>query len=209
MKQGIRETVFTGGMLGDAALGSGSGHALAQQLAATINTPNSTVYDKAIDSVYLSTHTGGSQLHHLVDGQHDIFGAFEAAARALPGDSLWQEVMGAAQHLGKDLFSVSGSAGAALAEGSGLAALGSGLLPTLGGLILSVVVGMYVRRFLLKFLGVAADTPVQLREAHESLPEWKMPHMSPVEVEVWREMLNYPYQVDDDVRRMLQKALRD
>ncbi len=79
MKQGIRETVFTGGMLGDAALGSGSGHALAQQLAAAINTPNSTVYDKAIDSVYLSTHTGGSQLHHLVDGQHDIFGAFEAA----------------------------------------------------------------------------------------------------------------------------------
>lgn len=42
-----------------------------------------------------------------------------------------------------------------------------------------------------------------------SLPEWKMPHMSPVEVEVWREMLNYPYQVDDDVRRMLQLALRD
>ena len=36
-----------------------------------------------------------------------------------------------------------------------------------------------------------------------------MPHMSPVEVEVWREMLNYPYQVDDDVRRMLQRALRD
>lgn len=33
MKQGIRETVFTGGMLGDAALGSGSGHALAQRLA--------------------------------------------------------------------------------------------------------------------------------------------------------------------------------
>lgn len=316
----ITPSLLTGGMLGDAVLGSGSGHALAQQLAAAINTPNSTVYDKAIDSVYLSTHTGGSQLHHLVDGQHDIFGAFEAAARALPGDSLWQEVMGTAQHLGKDLFSVSGlpvvslepgkfqamsgwlqahlhvpgrwlgdllqinglelfsgmlsvaavvlgckqadaqrlaelsaasglagmltanpiglcsavialvlawkqkgaspelgksllvgagSAGAALVAGSGVTALGGGLLPALGGLILSVVVGMYVRRFLLKFLGVAADTPVQLREAHESLPEWKMPHMSPVEVEVWREMLNYPYQVDDDVRRMLQKALRD
>lgn len=261
MKNGIRETIFSGGMLGDAALGSGSGHALAQHLAAAINTPNSTVYDKAIDSVYLSTHTGGSQLHHLVDGQHDIFGAFEAAAHALPGDSLWQEVMGAAQHLGKDLFSVSGlpvvslepgqframsgwlqehlhvpgrwlgdllqinglelfsgmlsvaavvvgcqqadaqrlaelsaasglagmltanpiglcaavvalvlawkqqgaspalgkgllvgggSAGAALAAGSGVAALGSGVVASIGGVLFSVVVGMYVRRFLLQ-----------------------------------------------------------
>ena len=261
MKQGIRETVFTGGMLGDAALGSGSGHALAQQLAAAINTPNCTVYDKAIDSVYLSTHTGGSQLHHLVDGQHDIFGAFEAAARALPSDCLWQEVMGTAQHLAKDLFSVSGlpvvslepgqyqamsgwlqehlhvagrwlgdllqinglelfsgvlavaavvvgcrqadaqrlaelsaasglagmltanpiglcaalialvlawkqkgaspelgksllvgagSAGAALAAGSGVAALGSGVVASIGGVLFSVVVGMYVRRFLLQ-----------------------------------------------------------
>lgn len=261
MKNGIRETIFTGGMLGDAVLGSGSGHALAQQLAAAINTPNCTVYDKAIDSVYLNTHMGGSQLHHLVDGQHDIFGAFEAAARALPGDGLWQEVLGTAQHLGKDLFSVSGlpvvslepgqyqamsgwlqehlhvpgrwlgdllqinglelfsgmlsvaavvlgcrqadaqrlaelsaasglagmltanpiglcaalialvlawkqkgaspelgksllvgagSAGAALAAGSSVAALGSGVVASIGGVLFSVVVGMYVRRFLLQ-----------------------------------------------------------
>ena len=108
MKQEHSSPLFTGGLLADPVLGSGSGHSLAQQLAGFINTPNTTVYDKAIDSVYLSTHTGGSQLHHLVDGQHDIFGAFEAAARALPDDSTWQEVMGTAYHLGKDLFAVSG-----------------------------------------------------------------------------------------------------
>lgn len=315
----LKQSLLTGGMLGDAALGSGSGHALAQQLAAFINTPNTTVYDKAIDSVYLSTHTGGSQLHHLVDGQHDIFGAFEAAAQALPGDSLWQEVMGAAQHLGKDLFSVSGlpvvslepgqyqamsvwlqehlhvpgrwlgdllqinglelfsgvlsvaavvvgcrqadaqrlaelsaasglagmltanpiglcaaavalvlawkqqgvspelgkslllgagSAGAALAVGSTVAMLGSGLLSALGGVVLSVVVGMYVRRFLVQRLGVAA-APVHPQEALDALPEWKVPDMSPVDLDVWREMLNYPCRMDDDVRRMLQQALRD
>ncbi len=96
------------GLLADPVLGSASGHGLAQRLAELINTPNTTVYDKAIDSVYLSLHTGGSKLHHLVDGQHDIFGAFEAAAKARPDDSLWQELMGTAQHLGKDLFSVSG-----------------------------------------------------------------------------------------------------
>lgn len=105
---GIQRGIFAGGLLADMALGGVQGHSLAQQLAAVINTPNVTVYDKAIDSVYLSTRVGGSQLHHLLDGQHDIFGAFKAAANALPDDTLWQEVMGTAQHLGKDLFSVSG-----------------------------------------------------------------------------------------------------
>ena len=50
-REDIKEGIFSGGLLGDAALGSGSGHALAQHLAAAINTPNCTVYDKAIDSV--------------------------------------------------------------------------------------------------------------------------------------------------------------
>lgn len=102
------DRLFKTGLLADPVLGSASGHGLAQRLAELINTPNTTVYDKAIDSVYLSLHTGGAKLHHLVDGQHDIFGAFEAAYKALPDDSLWQELMGTAQHLGKDLFSVSG-----------------------------------------------------------------------------------------------------
>ena len=107
-KRKLTQGLFSGGMLADTALSGVQGHSLAQQLAAVINTPNVTVYDKAIDSVYLNTRVGGSQLHHLLDGQHDIFGAFKAAANALPDDSLWQEVMGTAEHLGKDLFSVSG-----------------------------------------------------------------------------------------------------
>lgn len=107
-KEKCKQGLFTGGMLADAALGGEQGHSIAQQLAGWINTPNVTAYDKAIDSVYLSTHVGGSHLHHLLDGQHDIFGAFKAASQALPNDTLWQEVMGTANHLGKDLFSVSG-----------------------------------------------------------------------------------------------------
>lgn len=107
MKQ-RKDWLFAGGLLAEPALASKTGDEAMRILANIINTPNTTVYDKAIDSVYLETHIGGSQLHHLVDGQHDIFGAFDAAAHALPNDSLWQELMGTAQHLGKDLFSVSG-----------------------------------------------------------------------------------------------------
>lgn len=100
--------IFTGGLMAEPALASDSAEAAMRILAEVINTPNTTVYDKAIDSVYLQTHVGGSQLHHLIDGQHDIFGAFEAASQALPNDSLWQELMGTVHHLSKDLFSVSG-----------------------------------------------------------------------------------------------------
>lgn len=313
--------LFTGGLLADAALGSGSGHSLAQQLAEYINTPNTTVYDKAIDSLYLSTHTGGSQLHHLVDGQHDIFGAFEAAAKALPDDSLWQEVMGTAQHLGKDLFSVSGlpvvslrpdqfsgmsswlsenlhiskrwlgdllqinglelfsgvlsvvavvigckqadmqqlaelsaasglagiltanpigmcaaavalamawkhcrspkelgrsllvgggSAGAAMAAGTAFAALGlgSGLLPALGGVLLSVVVGFYTRRFLVKRLYGTEPATAPSTAPSPPLLQWEVPELTPVQVDVWRAMLTYPYPMSSEVQQMLRNALK-
>lgn len=103
-----QESLFAGGMLTDAAVDTAAGHHIATQLAHWLNGPNTTVYDKAIDSVYLQTHVGGASLHHLLDGQHDICGAFHAAADALPNDSLWQEVAGTAHHLGKDLFSASG-----------------------------------------------------------------------------------------------------
>ena len=79
-----------------------------QWLASAINTANTTPYDKAIDSVYLDSHIGGAQLHHLLDGQHDIIGAFRAASDKLPDDSLFSEIFGTASHLLKDLFSVSG-----------------------------------------------------------------------------------------------------
>lgn len=107
-KERTNTPLLLGGMWGDAILSSPAGHGIAQTLANWINTPNTTAYDKAIDSIYLQTHVGGSGLHHLVDGQHDIFGAFEAASKALPNDGLWQEITGTGIHLTKDLFSVSG-----------------------------------------------------------------------------------------------------
>lgn len=85
-----------------------SSKSVEQWLASVINTANTTAYDKAIDSVYLNTHLGGAKLHHLIDGQHDIIGAFKAASDALPDDSLLSEIFGTAGHLLKDLFSVSG-----------------------------------------------------------------------------------------------------
>jgi len=87
---------------------SDTGGALDSLLASVINTPNTNIYDKAIDSVYLSAGTGGSQLHHLVDGQHDLLGAFSAAQAASPTDSLSSEIFGTAHHLTKDLFSKMG-----------------------------------------------------------------------------------------------------
>lgn len=108
ISQKADQGLFMGGMLSNAALSTNGGHTLTQVLAGWINTPNQTIYDKAIDSIYLQTHLGGSSLHHLIDGQHDIFGAFRVSAQALPNDSLWQEITGVATHLGKDLFSVSG-----------------------------------------------------------------------------------------------------
>jgi hypothetical protein len=84
---------------------SNSGRALEEFIARAINTPNTNAYDKAIDSVYLAQGTGGSRLHHLLDGQHDLVGAFRAAQSAYPHDSLAAEVLGTAHHLAKDLFS--------------------------------------------------------------------------------------------------------
>ena len=95
-------------LLINALSASRSGHTLDSMLAHAINTPNTTIYDRAIDSAYLSTGVGGSHLHHLVDGHHDLVGAFEAARAATPHGSLGSEVLGTAHHLAKDLFSVMG-----------------------------------------------------------------------------------------------------
>ena len=95
-------------LLVNAMSASTTGAALDTLLARSINTANSTVYDRAIDSVYLSAHTGGSHLHHLLDGQHDLAGAFAAAQAVAPNDSLTHQVLGTAHHLSKDLFSVMG-----------------------------------------------------------------------------------------------------
>jgi hypothetical protein len=95
-------------LLANALTASQTGAELDRMLAFVINTANTTVYDKAIDGAYLTTHVGGSHLHHLLDGQHDLVGAFEAARHAYPNDAFAQELLGTAHHLTKDAFSVMG-----------------------------------------------------------------------------------------------------
>ena len=69
---------------------------------------NSNIYDSAIDAVYNETRVGGASLHHLVDGQHSLWGAFRAARDASPDDSIWEEMGGALEHLARDTCSKSG-----------------------------------------------------------------------------------------------------
>jgi len=77
-------------------------------LETAITTVLATSGDKAIYFAYLSAHTGGSHLHHLLDRRHDLAGAFMAARVASSSDSLAHEVYGTAAHLSKDLFSKMG-----------------------------------------------------------------------------------------------------
>ena len=60
-----------------------------------------TIYDRAMDSVYNTTHVGGN-LHRQFDGGHTIIGAFQAARYASPNDSILQELAGTAKGLLKD-----------------------------------------------------------------------------------------------------------
>lgn len=69
---------------------------------------NKDMYDTAIDSVYNTTHVGGSGLHHIVDGQHSIWGAFKAAKSASPTDIDFQAFANSTEHLTRDMCSVSG-----------------------------------------------------------------------------------------------------
>lgn len=69
---------------------------------------NFDAYDKAIDSVYNQTHIGGSGLHHLLDGQHTIWGAFEAVRDVRTDDSFVTEMLQAGEHLLRDMASKSG-----------------------------------------------------------------------------------------------------
>jgi len=69
---------------------------------------NFDAYDKAIDSIYNETHIGGSGLHHLLDGQHTIWGAFEAVRDVKTDDSFVTELLQACEHLLRDAASKSG-----------------------------------------------------------------------------------------------------
>lgn len=93
--------------MSNAALATELSGSLAGWFARTFNY-NHNLYDKAIDAVYNRTHVGGSSFHHIVDGNHTLFGAIRAAHNARPGDSFLDEVGGALEHLARDTCSVAG-----------------------------------------------------------------------------------------------------
>ncbi|WP_121616364.1 hypothetical protein [Virgibacillus halodenitrificans] len=90
----------------DAGLVAGS-HSLSQWMASEFN-HNFDEYDSAIDAVYNSSHIGGSSYHHLLDGQHTILGAFQAAQDVKADDTFATEFLQAGEHLLRDTASVSG-----------------------------------------------------------------------------------------------------
>jgi hypothetical protein len=83
------------------------GHSLAAWLADRFN-QNFDDYDRAIDSVYNLQRTGGSQYHHLLDGQHDVWGAFRAVQDVRADDAFAEELGQALEHIARDTTSVSG-----------------------------------------------------------------------------------------------------
>ncbi len=66
-----------------------------------------TIYDKAMDAVYLETHIGGGN-HRLFDGGHTLLGAIKATHNASPDDNLIQEALGGIQGLLRDVSTPKG-----------------------------------------------------------------------------------------------------
>ncbi len=66
-----------------------------------------TIYDKAMDAVYLETHIGGGN-HRLFDGGHTLLGAIKATHNASPDDNLIQEALGGMQGLLRDVSTPQG-----------------------------------------------------------------------------------------------------
>lgn len=66
-----------------------------------------TIYDKAMDAVYLETHIGGGN-HRMFDGGHTLLGAIKATHAASPDDTLIQEALGGMQGLLRDLSTPKG-----------------------------------------------------------------------------------------------------
>lgn len=87
--------------------GGEQGHELAQWLAGTFN-KNFDAYDSAVDAIYNQTHVGSSAYHHIVDGQHSVWGAFKAVQDVKVDDSWATELGQASEHLVRDVASVSG-----------------------------------------------------------------------------------------------------
>ena len=106
---GLNESIKPGTILNGAEgiLAGEQGHHIAQWLAEKFN-HNFNEYDKAIDAVYNQTHVGGSAYHHIIDGQHSIWGAFKAVQDVHLHDSWAKELGAASEHLLRDTASVSG-----------------------------------------------------------------------------------------------------
>ena len=68
---------------------------------------SATIYDKAMDANFLTTHVGGSY-HRLFDGGHSLLGAINAGHNASPDDSIIQEAVGTVSAIFKDFVTVRG-----------------------------------------------------------------------------------------------------
>jgi len=66
-----------------------------------------TIYDKAMDRTYLETHVWGGD-HRLVDGGHDLLGAWRACLAATPDDPFLHTVAGYFSAVWKDLVTPRG-----------------------------------------------------------------------------------------------------
>ena len=75
-------------------------------LASMVDGP-ATIYDKAMDAVYLATRIGGGN-HRMFDGGHTILGAFRAVRDASPDDTIVEEAMGFLQSLFRDMTTAKG-----------------------------------------------------------------------------------------------------
>ncbi|PLS16049.1 hypothetical protein CVD28_18545 [Bacillus sp. M6-12] len=93
-------------LMADTGLVLGS-HPLSQLLASEFN-HNFDAYDTAIDSVYNATRIGGSNYHHLLDGQHSLLSSIHAVKDVKADDSFLTEIAQASEHLLRDVASVSG-----------------------------------------------------------------------------------------------------
>lgn len=70
-----------------------------------LNEGAASVYDKAVDAVYIATKIGGGHLHRLYDNSHTLWDMWDKVLDTFPNDSFLQEIMGYATALGKDLSS--------------------------------------------------------------------------------------------------------
>ena len=66
-----------------------------------------TIYDKAMDAVFLETHIGGGN-HRMFDGGHTLLGAIKAAHEASPDDTFLQEALGGMQGVLRDVSTPKG-----------------------------------------------------------------------------------------------------